>query len=116
MTDCHPRVTRDHDWNTPNCPPIHPNNTKMFWLRRQKWRTILVGFGQGTGSQTSVSVPLGGSLVAAGSTDRIPAGITSEISRENKAKVFKLIRGYMRKDKFTSTEPVLVSANEGNPR
>ncbi|OAD67417.1 hypothetical protein PHYBLDRAFT_151317 [Phycomyces blakesleeanus NRRL 1555(-)] len=77
---------------------------------------ILVGFGQGTGSQTSVSVPLGGSLVAAGSTDRIPAGITSEISRENKAKVFKLIRGYMRKEKFTSTEPVLVSANEANPR
>ncbi|OAD74079.1 hypothetical protein PHYBLDRAFT_144539 [Phycomyces blakesleeanus NRRL 1555(-)] len=79
-------------------------------------KAICAGFGQGNGSQTSASVSLDNLSVAASSIVRIPASIASEISCENKDKVFKLIRGYMRKDKFTFNYPALVSANEAKPR
>ncbi|KAL0077318.1 hypothetical protein J3Q64DRAFT_1840240 [Phycomyces blakesleeanus] len=74
-------------------------------------KAICAGFGQGIGSQTSASVPFDNPSVAASSIVRIPAGIASEISCENKDKVF-----YMRRDKFTSNDPALVSANEAKPR
>ncbi|KAL0088991.1 hypothetical protein J3Q64DRAFT_1832754 [Phycomyces blakesleeanus] len=79
-------------------------------------KAICAGFGQGNESQTSASVSLDNPSVAASSIVRIPAGVASEISCENKDKVFKLIRGYMRRDKFTSNDPALVSANEAKPR
>ncbi|OAD68442.1 hypothetical protein PHYBLDRAFT_173438 [Phycomyces blakesleeanus NRRL 1555(-)] len=76
-------------------------------------KAICAGFGQGNGSQTSASVSLDNLSVAASSIVRIPAGIAPEISCENKGKVF--VR-YMRRDKFTSNDSTLVSANETKPR
>ncbi|KAL0081739.1 hypothetical protein J3Q64DRAFT_1701036 [Phycomyces blakesleeanus] len=51
-------------------------------------KAICAGFGQGNGSQTSVSVSLDNPSVAASSIVIIPADIASEISCENKDKVF----------------------------
>ncbi|KAL0077515.1 hypothetical protein J3Q64DRAFT_1825121 [Phycomyces blakesleeanus] len=51
-------------------------------------KAICAGFGQGNGPQTSASVSLDNPSVAASSIVRIPAGIASEISCENKDKVF----------------------------
>ncbi|KAL0074655.1 hypothetical protein J3Q64DRAFT_1839440 [Phycomyces blakesleeanus] len=51
-------------------------------------KAICAGFGQGKGSQTSASVSLDNPSVAASFIVRIPAGIASEISCENKDKVF----------------------------
>ncbi|KAL0079604.1 hypothetical protein F4703DRAFT_1932655 [Phycomyces blakesleeanus] len=79
-------------------------------------KVICAGFGQGNGSQTSASVSLDNPSVAASSIVRIPAGIASEISCENKDKVFKLIQEYMRRDKFTLNDPALVNANKTKPR